>query len=78
MCENNKTMEIEMTTKEIKIEGMSCGHCVMAVKKELSKINLESADVQIGSAVVKFDESNVTLENIEKAIEDAGYKVRKD
>ena len=23
---------------EIQIEGMSCGHCVMAVKKELSKL----------------------------------------
>ena len=67
-----------MTTKEIKIEGMSCGHCVMAVKKELSKLNLENFDVQIGSANVKFDESKVKIEEIEKAIEDAGYKVRKD
>ena len=28
-----------MTTKEIKIEGMSCGHCEMAVRKELSKLD---------------------------------------
>jgi len=48
-----------MTTMEIKIEGMSCGHCVMAVKKELSKVGLDSFDVQIGSAVVNYDESKV-------------------
>ncbi len=67
-----------MTTQEIKIDGMSCNHCVMAVKKELSKVGLENFDVQIGSANVKFDESKVKSETIEKAIEEAGYKVRKN
>ena len=64
-----------MKTEKIKIEGMTCGHCVMAVKKELSKLELESFDVQIGSAKVSFDESKVNIELIEKAIEEAGYKV---
>lgn len=67
-----------MQNLEIKIDGMSCGHCVMAVKKELSKLNLESADVNIGSTQIKFDESKVTISSIENAIETAGYKVRKD
>ena len=31
--------------KEIKIEGMSCEHCVMAVKRNLSKIDLRKIDV---------------------------------
>ncbi|MHB8905565.1 MAG: heavy-metal-associated domain-containing protein [Melioribacteraceae bacterium] len=66
-----------MTTQEFKIEGMSCGHCVMAVKKELSKLNLESADVQIGSAKVNFDETKVNSSAIENAITEAGYKVVK-
>ncbi|MEW6196093.1 MAG: cation transporter [Bacteroidota bacterium] len=67
-----------MKSIELKIEGMTCGHCVMAVKKELSKLNLESADVNIGSAQIKFDESKVTIFSIENAIETAGYKVKKD
>jgi copper chaperone len=66
-----------MKTTEIKIEGMSCGHCVMAVKKELSKMQLESFEVQIGSATVSFDESRTKIEDIEKTIEEAGYKVKK-
>ena len=67
-----------MTTQEIKIDGMTCNHCVMAVKKELSKVGLESFDVQIGSANVSYDESKVKTEEIDKAIEEAGYTVRKD
>ena len=66
-----------MTTQEFKIEGMSCGHCVMAVKKELSKLNLESADVEIGSDKVNFDETKVNTATIENAIIEAGYKVVK-
>ena len=67
-----------MTTQEIKIDGMSCNHCVMAVKKELSKVGLDTFDVQIGSANVRYDESKVNTDQIEKAIEEAGYTVRKD
>lgn len=67
-----------MTTTEIKIDGMSCQHCVMAVNKELSKINLESFDVKIGLAKVTYDEAKIKIEDIEKAIEEAGYTVSKN
>lgn len=67
-----------MITKELKIEGMSCNHCVMAVKKELGKItNVNVQDVQIGSAKVEFDENAVNEKTLEAAIEEAGYKVVK-
>ncbi len=67
-----------MKTQEFKIEGMSCNHCVMAVKKELSKLeNVKVEDVQIGSAKVEYDESKVNEKTFEAAIEDAGYKVVK-
>jgi copper chaperone len=65
-----------MTSKELKIEGMSCGHCVMAVKKELNKLtDVIINDVQIGSAKVEFDENKVTEKTIMESIEAAGYKV---
>ena len=67
-----------MITKEFYIDGMSCNHCVMAVKKELSKIPVQSFDVTIGSAKVEFDDNKVKVEDIEKAIEEAGFKVRKN
>ncbi|MCX5802574.1 MAG: cation transporter [Proteobacteria bacterium] len=67
-----------MAETTIKIEGMSCQHCVMAVKKALGGIPaILQSDVQIGSAMVKYDESKIKKEDIESKIEKAGYKVVK-
>jgi copper chaperone len=65
-----------MKRETLKIEGMSCHHCVMAVKKELSKLeNVKVNDVQIGSADVEFDETKINEKALEAAVEEAGYKV---
>jgi Copper chaperone len=65
-----------MKTQEFKIEGMSCGHCVMAVRRELSRLeNVKIDDVQIGKAKVEFDESITEESLIINAIEEAGFKV---
>jgi copper chaperone len=67
-----------MITKEFSIDGMSCNHCVMAVKKELSKVPVQSFSVTIGSAKVEFDDAKIKTDDIEKAIEEAGFKIRKN
>ena len=54
---------------------MSCNHCVMSVKKNLSKLNLNKVKVDIGSVEVEFDESKVNEKEIIEAIEEAGYQV---
>ena len=65
-----------MKTQELTIEGMSCGHCVMHVKKELNKLNgLTIEHVEIGKARVQYDETKVTPDHLAKAIEEAGYKL---
>jgi copper chaperone len=65
-----------MKTQDLTIEGMSCGHCVMHVKKELSKLSgLTIENVEIGKARVQYDEAKVTSDQISKAIEEAGYKL---
>jgi copper chaperone len=64
-----------MRNEKIKIEGMSCGHCVMAVKKELSKLPVKVKSVSIGSAEVEYDESKVKYGEIRKAVNEAGYSV---
>jgi copper chaperone len=63
--------------KIFKIEGMSCNHCVMSVKKSLSKLNLNDLKVDIGSAEVDCDENKTKESEVVKAIEEAGYKVVK-
>jgi copper chaperone CopZ len=65
-----------MKTHQLKIEGMSCDHCVMHVKKELSTVaGLVVDDVQIGKATVRYEENAVSEEKISQAVEDAGYKL---
>lgn len=61
--------------KIFKIDGMSCGHCVMAVEKEMNKLEIKKKKVEIGTAKVSFDAEKVSEENIKDAIEAAGYKV---
>ena len=64
-----------MTEREYRIDGMSCNHCVMGIKAELSKLNIDDYEVEIDSAKVKFDESDIKESQIIDAIEEAGYKV---
>jgi copper chaperone len=65
-----------MKTQELTIQGMNCGHCVMHVRKALGSLSgLQTDNVEIGKALVTFDETKVTRESIAKAIEEAGYKL---
>jgi copper chaperone len=65
-----------MTEKNIRIAGMSCHHCVAAVRSELEKIpSLEVKAVEVGSALVTYDEATVKLAEIAAAIEEAGYSM---
>jgi len=67
-----------MEEAKINIGGMSCQHCVMAVKKAIGTLEgIESAEVSVGSVSVKYDESRIKKEEIESAIEAAGYKINK-
>ena len=64
-----------MAETVIKIEGMSCQHCVMRVKKALDGIaGITEANVTVGSAGIKYDASKVKIEDVFSAIEKAGYK----
>jgi len=67
-----------MSEVKLSIEGMSCQHCVMAVKKALDAMSgVEGSEVEVGSATVKYDDSAVKPEAIEAAIVNAGYKIKK-
>jgi copper chaperone CopZ len=58
---------------ELKIEGMTCGGCVHAVRNVLGRVpNAESVDVSVGRAVLRFGsawdgDTNATLAAIERA-----------
>jgi copper chaperone len=60
----------------LKIEGMSCQHCVMRVKKAIGLLpGVTGSEVDVGRADVTYDESKTGKDDLKKAVEDAGYKV---
>ncbi|MDF2719627.1 MAG: copper chaperone [Paenibacillus sp.] len=65
-----------MQNVNLKVDGMSCGHCVNSIEGAVKKLGA-SAKVDLGSKSValQFDESKVTLAAIKEAIEDQGYDV---
>jgi len=65
-----------MVTLELEISGMSCGHCVNAVRGALEELDgVEVRKVEIGAASVEYDPSRSSPAAIEHAIADAGYQV---
>ena len=66
-----------MAETVIAIEGMTCQHCVMRVKKAIDALKgVNGSDVQVGQAKVTFDESLLQKKDIEDAIIKAGYKIK--
>ena len=67
---------MEKRTEEFRIEGMSCGHCVAAVKRALEETEgVELRNVEIGTATVDYDPGVTDRETIAAAITEAGYDV---
>lgn len=65
-----------MKTIQIRIDGMSCNHCVMRVKKAIDNLKgIEKSDVSIGHANVQFNDIEISQEEIINAITKSGYKV---
>ena len=67
-----------MAEKTLKVPDMSCSHCKAAVEGELNKLSgveRANADVERGTVEVTYDEGAVNTEDLEEAIEEAGYTV---
>ena len=67
-----------MTTTDILVDGMTCGHCVASVTEELTALDgVQSVSVDL----VKGASSRVTIESalalddaqVRAAVEEAGY-----
>ena len=64
-----------MSRTTLKIDGMSCGHCVASVKKALEGLDgVKVEQVAIGTATVEYDPARATPERIAEAVNDAGYE----
>lgn len=65
-----------MAKQTLEIGGMTCGHCLRAVKQALESVEgVQLEEVRIGKATVDYDETKVQKDAIAGAIRDAGYTV---
>ena len=63
-----------MEPLHLTIEGMTCEHCVRAVRGRLAKTDgVKVGDVQVGSATLEYDPQRTNIPDIEDAIADEGY-----
>ena len=67
-----------MKQELIKVEGMTCQHCVQTITKALNSISgLNSIDVILDKKEVNvhFDENETNLQEITKKIIEVGFEI---
>ena len=70
-----------MESKSMKIEGMTCSACANRVEKVVSKldgVNKASVNFATETLSVEYETRKVTEQNIQEAVEKAGYKIHKN
>jgi copper chaperone len=66
-----------MTQETIKVEGMSCMHCQMRVRKAVEAVEgVQKADVnlQTKQVTIDYEEGKANIEKVKDAIREAGYE----
>jgi len=66
-----------MTQETIKVEGMSCMHCQVRVKKAVETVEgvqRVDVDLQTKMVTVDYEEGKANTEKVKTAIREAGYE----
>jgi len=74
----HKETFVSKQTQELNVQGMSCQHCVHAVKTSVSALaGVDSVEVSLEKNLVTvgLDPGKTSLQSIQTAIEDEGYSV---
>ncbi|MZH05197.1 MAG: heavy-metal-associated domain-containing protein [Nitrospinae bacterium] len=70
-----------MKQESVKVEGMTCQHCVQTITEALKKIpGLDSVAVDLDKKEVdvKFDENETSLQEITGKIVEVGFELPKN
>lgn len=62
----------------LKVQGMSCSHCVNAITKAVGSLEgVANVDISLENktVTVEYDNSKVDVDKIKNEIEDQGYDV---
>ena len=68
-------MENALEEMKLKIGGMSCTHCILAVENELKDAGYKNVQVDIGSVKLEYSGSDESKTEIIGFIKSAGYGV---
>lgn len=65
-----------MRTATMLIDGMTCGGCVVSVKRVLERVaGVSDLKVEVGEARLTVDEALVTEATLRQTVERAGFEV---
>lgn len=70
-----------MTTKTLNVEGMTCASCVQSVEKttkNLTGVTQSNVNLATEKLTINFDANTVSLQEIQDAVSNAGYKAVPD
>ena len=63
-------------TREYTVQGMTCSHCVLSVREEVSEVpGVSAVDVDLASARLSVTGADVDEHAVRAAVADAGYEV---
>ena len=63
--------------KTMMVEGMSCGHCEMAVKNALKEVDgVQDVNVDLSTGKVEVEGDNILDNLLMEAVDEAGYSVK--
>lgn len=68
-----------MAQMTLNITGMTCDHCKRAVEgalSDLSGVEKVVVSLKANTADVTYDDTQVTVAQMKKAVEEEGYKVK--
>ena len=69
-----------MKLEEVTVTGMTCASCSVRVEKVVGKLpGVRTASVNLATEKLRleYDEGRVTFENVKKAVEEAGYGLKR-
>ena len=64
--------------KEIKVNGMHCNSCVLAVQNSLEDVDgiySATADLESGKVKLELNSDEVSIEDVDEAVKDAGFEL---
>jgi len=65
-----------MATVTLKVQGMSCNHCVNSIEGALKEAGASGkVDLGSGTVTVTYEEGKLSLAAVKETIEEQGYDV---